>query len=251
MPTENTFDVTSPEVLRARDLIAPVPNFPDVVLATYSRTKLEAILEMTPHEQVGSINTSALTIPIYVIEAHGERIGLYLSTIGGAASAGIMEEVIAMGGKKFLFFGSCGTLDHEVGEGAIVLPTAAWRDEGVSYHYVPAADTIEVPSWTRLAELLTEMDVPFHTTRTWTTDAIYRETRDTMQKRIESGCGVVEMECASTAAVASFRGVGFYQFVYGADSLVGDEWDPRTLAESLNDENRIIAELAIRIAARI
>lgn len=63
-------------------------------------------------------------------------------------------------------------------------------------------------------------------------------------------CGV-EMEAASTAAVAQVRGVEFYQFVYGADSLAGEEWDPRTLATFPKDQRRMLAELAIRIAGRI
>lgn len=251
MPIEETFDPSSPEVVRASEFFAPIPNFPDVVVVTYSRTKLEAMLVAHDHEQIAMLNTSAMEIPIYVLEVGDKRIAAYLSTIGGPASAGIMEEVIAMGGKRFLFFGSCGSLVPDVTSGAIVLPTAAWRDEGVSYHYVAAADMIEVPTWTRLAEILDELEVPHHITKTWTTDAFYRETRATLQKRIESGCGVVEMECASTAAVAQLRGVEFYQFVYGGDSLAGEAWDIGTLKESLNDENRIIAELALQVAERL
>lgn len=251
MPIENTFDDSSPEVFRADQLIAPIPDFPEVVIATYSRKKLEAILETYPHEQLALINTSALKIPVYAIEAGETRIGLYLSTIGGAASAGIMEEVIAMGGQRFLFFGSCGALNHDVAEGAVVVPTAAWRDEGVSYHYLPAADEIEVETAGRLIAILDELEVPYHATKTWTTDAIYRETVATMQKRISTGCGVVEMECASTAAVAKFRDVEFYQFLYGADSLAGDEWDPRTLVENGDDQNGRLAELAVRISTRL
>lgn len=251
MPIERSFDDTSPEVLRADQLIAPIPGFPEVVIATYSRMKLESILAHHPHEQLGMINTSALSIPVYSIESGDQRFALYLSTIGGAASAGIMEEVIAMGGKRFLFFGSCGALIHDVTEGAIAVPTAAWRDEGVSYHYLPAADEIEIETSARMIEILGELDVPHHATKTWTTDAIYRETMATMQKRIAAGCGVVEMEAASTAAVAKFRGVEFYQFLYGADSLAGDEWDPRTLVENGDDQNDIIAELAVRVAAKL
>lgn len=251
MPIQDSFDDSSPEVIQAAQLIAAIPDFPEIVIATYSRTKLEAILQAFPHEQIGLINTSALKIPVNVIEAEGKRFAAYLSTIGGAASAGIMEEVIAMGGKRFLFFGSCGALNHDVTEGAIAVPTAAWRDEGVSYHYLPAADEIEVETAARMMNILDELGVPHHATKTWTTDAIYRETRATMQKRIDAGCGVVEMECASTAAVAKFRGVEFFQFLYGADSLAGDEWDPRSLAEHGDDQNAMLAELAVRVAARL
>lgn len=251
MPIHETFDDSSPEAFRASELIAPISEFPEVVLATYSRKVFAAILAQHASEEVAVINTSALSIPVHVFESHGKRFATYLSTIGGAASAGIMEEVIAMGGRTFLFFGSCGGLTPDIVSGAIAVPTAAWRDEGVSYHYLPSADVIDIPTSARLADILTELDVPFHTTIAWTTDAIYRETRATVLKRIEAGCGVVEMECASTAAVAQFRGVEFYQFVYGADSLAGDEWDPGSLAEHSHDQNAAMAELAVRIGERL
>src|SRR5690606_16652593 len=94
---------------------------------------------------------------------------------------------------------------------------------------------VDIPAAKRLAAILEELDVPYHLTRTWTTDAIYRETRGNMAKRRTEGCRVVEMECASTAAIAQYRGVEFAQFLYGADSLDGDEWDPRNLME-VHDE---------------
>ncbi len=251
MPIHESFDDSSPEVIRASQLIEPIPDFPQIVIATYSRKVFAAILANHDPVELGVINTSAVTIPVYEITYNGKRFATYLSTIGGAASAGIMEEVIAMGGRSFLFFGSCGALNDAVPSGAIAVPTAAWRDEGVSYHYLPAADTIDVPTWQQLSSILHELEVPHHPTITWTTDAIYRETRATMEKRIAAGCDVVDMECASTAAVAAFRDVAFFQFLYGADSLAGDEWDPRNLAEHANDQNVAMSNLAVAIAGRL
>ena len=39
-------------------------------------------------------------------------------------------------------FGGSGCLDKDIARGKIVIPTEAYRDEGTSYHYVPAADYI-------------------------------------------------------------------------------------------------------------
>jgi len=162
-----------------------------------------------------------------------------------------MEEVIGLGGRRFLFFGSCGVLDDDILANHIAVPTAAYRDEGTSYHYLPPAPYVEIPTAERLAGILRDLDVPYHLTRTWTTDAIYRETRANMAKRKAEGCRAVEMECASTAAIAQFRNVEFYQFLYGADSLGGEEWDPRSLAEVPDDDNAAVVELGFRIARRL
>src|SRR5699024_10615523 len=105
----------------------------------------------------------------------------YLSLIGGSIAAAIMEEVIALGGRRFLFYGSCGVLDNEILSNHVAVPNAAYRDEGTSYHYLPAAPYVEVPTAERLTRILDDLDVPYHATRTWTTDAIYRETRGNME----------------------------------------------------------------------
>lgn len=74
-----------------------------------------------------------------------------------------------------------------------------------------------------------DLGLPFAEGKTWTTDAFYRETRGKMARRKEQGCLCVEMECASLAAVAQFRGVKFAEFFYVTDNLDGPVWDSGVL----------------------
>ena len=39
------------------------------------------------------------------------------------------------------------------------------------------------------------------------------------------------MECSAALAVTQFRQVPFAQFLYGADSLSGEHWEPNDLIE--------------------
>lgn len=247
----NDFDDTSEEVIRASQMISPLEGFPGTVIVTYSKSKFDSLLSRYPCDHIATLNTACAPIRIYRVDHEGGSFAAYLSLIGGPAAAGIMEEVIGLGGRRFLFYGSCGVLDNEILSDHIAVPTAAYRDEGTSYHYLAPSPYVDVPTAGHLAEILRELDVPYHLTRTWTTDAIYRETREGVAKRKAEGCRVVEMECASTAAVALFRGVEFYQFVFGADSLVGDEWDPRDLVTEDGHEGDAIVDIALKVAARI
>jgi uridine phosphorylase len=247
----NALDETSEEVIRASQVVEPIDGFPETVIVTYSRVKFDHLLQHYPCDHIATINTACAPIRIYRVDDGGASFAVYLSLIGAPAAVGIMEEVIGLGGRRFLFFGSCGVLDSEILSGHIAVPTAAYRDEGTSYHYLPPSAYVEITTASRLADILGELDVPYHTTRTWTTDAIYRETRGNMAKRKAEGCRVVEMECASTAAVARYRGVEFYQFLYGADSLAGDEWDPRDLVEGHDEAGGAIVDLAFAVARRL
>ena len=247
----NAFDITSEEVIRASQVVNLVDGFPETAIVTYSRVKFDYLLQRYPCEHIATLNTACAPIRIYRVDHEGVSYAVYLSLIGGPAAGGIMEEMIGLGARRFLFFGSCGVLDKDILSGHIAVPTAAYRDEGTSYHYLEPSPYVDIPSAQRLAEILQEIEVPYHLTRTWTTDAIYRETHGNMAKRRAEGCRVVDMECASTAAVARYRGVEFYQFLYGADSLDGDEWDPRDLLESHDEGGGAIVDLAFRIAARL
>lgn len=63
--------------------------------------------------------------------------------------------------------------------------------------------------------------------KTWTTDAVYRETPAKIQARKSDGCLTVEMEAAALFAVAQFRGVLLAQILYGGNDVSSNEWDPR------------------------
>ena len=63
---------------------------------------------------------------------------------------------------------------------------------------------------------------------TWSTDGFYRETPDKVAYRIEEGCSVVEMECASLAAVAQLRRAIWGLLLFTADSLADlENYDQR------------------------
>ena len=113
--------------------------------------------------------------------------------------------------------------------GHAVVVDSALRDEGTSFHYLPPgrvvdADPDEVAT---LVAALHGADVAHTVGRTWTTDAVYRETRSRTDRRRDEGCLTVEMEASALIAVARFRGVAFSQVLFAGDSLAGETWDHR------------------------
>jgi len=140
-----------------------------------------------------------------------------------------LEEVIAFGCKKFIACGGCGVLDKDISVGNLIVVSGAIRDEGVSYHYLPADREViaDEAAVNVLSALMDERKIPYRVGKTWTTDAPYRETQDRISRRKAEGCLTVEMETAAMMAVAQFREVTFGQVLYGGDDLSGQEWDNR------------------------
>ena len=208
----HTFDNASEEIIKPEYISSAGENFPKTLIATFRPQLVELLKARYETEEMGNME-AILPVPVHCFTYKGRRLGMYLTMLGGPASAGLMEEAAAMGGEKFLFFGSAGVLDRQLAAGRLIVPTAAYRDEGTSYHYLPPGDYVDIPTAGRLAEIFTELNYPHVSGKIWTTDAIYRETRNNMEKRRRDGCIAVDMECASLMAAAQFRKIPVYQFV--------------------------------------
>ena len=115
---------------------------------------------------------------LYEIAYNGRRLCYYHPGIGSAQAAGLMEEVIAFGCRKFVACGGCGSLDRSVTLGQLVCLTGAVRDEGASYHYLPPSREVEADKGVLkvITGVMARRGVPFVHGKTWSTDAPYRET---------------------------------------------------------------------------
>lgn len=165
----------------------------------------------------------------YEVEHEGRRLCFFQPGVGAPIAAAFVEQAIARGCRRFAACGGAGALVPELALGHVVVPTAAVRDEGTSYHYLPPSREVEpaASAVEAVTALLAERGVPFTTGKTWSTDGIYRETRARAARRREEGCLVVEMEAAALFAVAHFRGVPLVYLLYAGDSLAGEAWDRR------------------------
>jgi uridine phosphorylase len=191
-------------------------------------------------------------VPIYVVDYEGQPCTVVHPGVGAPLSAAFLEEVIALGCRKFIACGGAGVLDSSLAVGQVVVPTSAIRDEGTSYHYLPASREV-APSPAAVAAIeatLQANEVPYVMGKTWTTDAIYRETPTKIQRRRDEGCLTVEMEAAAFFAVAQFRGVTFAQILYGGDDVGGAEWDSRHWARQISTREKLFW-LAVEAALRL
>ena len=166
---------------------------------------------------------------IYEIQYRDRRLAFFHPGVGAPIAAGLLEEAIAFGCRKFIACGGCGVLEKDIAVGHLIVVSGAVRDEGVSYHYLPPGREVVANETAvdALVKTMSERGVPYRVGKTWTTDAPYRETVKKINQRREEGCLTVEMESASLIAVSQFRNVMFGQALYGGDDLSGLEWDNR------------------------
>lgn len=248
------FDSNRNAVINAFDIIQPIKNFPKIAVSCFSRITFDRLVKELNGVPIASTGTANMNIPIYRVIYNGIEMALFMSYVGAAGCIAILEDVFAMGIEKIVLFGTCGVLDAGIKDCSIIIPNAAVRDEGTSFHYAPASEEIKVniKYQDEFIEILNRHKCSYTVGKVWTTDGCYRETREKVNKRKENGCICVDMECSAVAALADFREKEVFHFFYAADNLDNDEWDARSLANSANVlEKDRIALLALELAEKL
>jgi len=220
---------STPTSMIEPSLFAPQIDVPEHCVICFFKEVIEKVRQEHNARVITENRWEDGAHPLYEISHAGCRLAFYHPGVGSALSAALLEEVIAFGCRKFIACGGCGVLEKDMPVGELVVITAAIRDEGVSYHYLPPAREVAVNpgAVATIEKTLSQNGIPYRTAKTWTTDAPYRETRARIARRRDEGCLVVEMEAAAMLAVAEFRGVTLGQLLYAGDDLSGSEWDKR------------------------
>ena len=165
-----------------------------------------------------------------------------------------IEELNVNGVDTYIIFGNCGVLDKSIEDCSIIVPNKAFRDEGISYHYLPESESIELnKKYVELfKKVLKDNNYDYVEGATWTTDGFYRETREKMEKFQKKGAVCVEMEGASIAAVCEYKKLKYFMFYYAGDNLDAVEWEERSISQLINFEKKArVPYLAFELAYKI
>jgi uridine phosphorylase len=222
------FDPAPTALIEPSEHIEPIDIAPHVVLCFFQDV-IEKVVAEHGGRAVDHVVSEIGRNPIYELDLRGRRLAVVHPGVGAPLAAGFLEELIARGCRAFIACGGAGVLVPDVALGHVIVPVAAIRDEGTSYHYLAPAREVE-PTRQAVEAIVRTLErhhVPYVTGKTWTTDGLYRETRGKIERRVAEGCLTVEMEAAAFFAVAAFRGVSFGQLLYAGDDLSGDAWDNR------------------------
>lgn len=222
------FDPSRTAVIEPNEIVDPI-DIPRHVVLCFFQDVIEMIVQRHDGREIDVLQSEMGQNPVYEITLGGARLAVVHPGVGAPLAAGFLEELVARGCRAFVACGGAGVLVPAVALGHVIVPTSAVRDEGTSYHYLPASRTVD-PSAVAIDAIRSTLErhgVPYVEGATWTTDALYRETREKVARRVSEGCIAVEMEAAAFFAVARFRGVTFGQLLYAGDDLSGDGWDGR------------------------
>ncbi len=197
---------------------------PKVVLVCYQQFLLDTLVSQNPDIKLTESFSTLYLVPdteVGILGGWG---------IGAPALANKMEQLVALGVKKFVAIGFAGTLcdDHDFGD--FVLSPSALAEDGVSHLYLPPGEKFAnahpnmLSAWNDFASK--ESLPPFHTIPTWSFSVLYRETPRAIRNATSLGCGVVEMEAATLYAIGAEKGVETISLFVISDSVTEEKWTP-------------------------
>ncbi len=147
---------------------------------------------------------------MFAMELEGIVCGIIPRTIGGPYAVLVAEQLAAAGVELILGLTSAGRISRELPLPCLVAVTGAIRDEGTSFHYLPAGNEVACPTPAIVPHLTRELGATGWSVRcgrVWTTDAPYRETQTQLEQWAGEGILAVEMQTASLFAFGTACGV--------------------------------------------
>lgn len=159
---------------------------------------------------------------------HGELdMGIVGRAVGAPFAVLMAEQLFASGCELLISITSAGQLVPLRPPPYFILIDKALRDEGTSYHYLPAAEFSHASQ--ALVECLLDafldLPVPVERGATWTTDAPFRETIEAIEAMKGKGLLAVEMEAAALYAFATARSRPVICFAHVTNQMAQIEGD--------------------------
>ncbi len=223
------FDTERQAVINPAHICPGAAGLPERGIICFQAETIKKLRRAGRLKKIYSAYTVCRDYPIYRLNHKGRELLVFPPTVGAALTAGIMEELGAKGCTKWILCGSAGGLDKAHSFGHLIVPRSAVRDEGFSYHYLPPSREVSASprAVAAIKKVMNKHGVPYLVSKTWTTDAFFRETPEKVALRKKEGCLAVEMEAAAVFAVAKFRGYQAGAILYLHDDVSGKDWDRR------------------------
>ncbi len=185
----------------------------------------------------------------YAPATENPKVGLYMVQMGAPAAVIQMENFIDMGVRNFISMGSAGGIQPHLEVRDVVVCSSALRDEGTSYHYKPkgepAVESLKLSE--KIMNRLKQYSGSVYKGRTWTTDALYRETEAEFLQYKKDGVLSVDMETSALYILASYYNVKCQSLMVVSDRMTSEGWVPDLFNKQVDEGLAFLCDVAVEM----
>ncbi len=173
---------------------------------------------------------------------------------GSPAAVIYIEQLIASGAEKIISIGYAGALLDEVSIGDVIVANSFISTEGTSKHYCNSP--LDIKPTKHLLEKIQKLPNSNHFKfgKCWSTDALYRETIEDINKFGKQGALCVDMETSACVAVCNYRKIEICSLLLISDLVHGGSWvkgfSNEELKISINNVVQTMVDVANKLLKR-
>ena len=186
---------------------------------------------------------------LWTFDLDGTEVGVIGCAVGASFAVLLAEQLAVSGCELLISVTSSGSITPVADPPYFVVIDRALRDEGTSYHYLPASEFSELAP--QLRQLfnggLQDSALTVYTGATWTTDAPFRETAEAIHHAQTLGILAVEMEAAALYAFAAAQQCAVVCFAHVTNQLAQKSGDFEKGAGNGSHEALQLIEQVVRL----
>ena len=235
----------------------PEARVPAVLILRGTRNFRLKYQAMLPNfDNVRELGTpNGIVEDVLVGEVQGTSVG-FACVYGGAMASEIVHIFGVLGSRAVIQIGNCGALADDLGAGDLFIPERAYCGEGAAQHYKADGKWVSASAELLQTRSLTSL-VPNACCigAIYTTGALFAEGMDDVERWFQDGFSAVDMETASTYAVAEHFGMQRLSLLYAFDNprrrehLLMDDAEKDRLRAIANERmTQLALDLALEIA---
>ncbi|MBJ40991.1 MAG: uridine phosphorylase [Gammaproteobacteria bacterium] len=160
---------------------------------------------------------------LYTSEIAGLTVGIIPRAVGASYAVLIAEQLFVSGCELLISITSAGIISDSPSNQKFALITQAIRDEGTSYHYIPKNEPSTLSS--KLLKKLKNNKGLWRESKSWTTDAPYRETESAIKEMKIKNITCVEMESSALYAFAKAKDKNVICFAHLTNTMAQKQGD--------------------------
>jgi uridine phosphorylase len=209
-------------------------------------------------DRLGNARVAAKAFNVVIGEHAGQTIW-YVPALGASMAAFALHCAAILDVKRIIQIGSFGGTRRGLDVGDLLVVTGAGRGDGASDWYMPddtPPDALATPDeglTQAVRALLEAHDLPWHEGPVYTTPAFMAETWEDILRWEEEGYAGVEMEAATTLAIAKHFGVPSACLIYLLDNLIEERHILHNTAEEralITERQLLVQGLALELVSR-
>jgi len=186
---------------------------------------------------------------LYRFKLNNRETGIIGGAVGAPFAVLTAEQLFVSGCKLLISIASAGIIIPPINNSKYILIKSSLRDEGTGYHYLPTDMYVSINNnlFDKISVLFNDQELSLEPGKSWTTDAPFRETPESIEFAKNQGINAVEMEASALYCLAAAKHKNIICFAHLTNTMAQNQIDFEKGAENGGIDSLILINNTINL----